>query len=426
MAVYWIIGISLLVLLAMKVPVSFAMIISSLLALLAAGNIPMVVVAQRLWGGLESFPLLAIPFFVLAGILLNRGGGAEAIFRFCMTGLGHIRGGLAYVNVVASIIFAGMTGAATADAAGLGAIEIEAMKRDGYPADFAAAVTASSSVIGPIIPPSVPFVVYGVMAQVSIGQLFISGIIPGLLMGLGMMVVIFFLMHRSNQPVQQRSSMRALIREFRRSFLALMCPVVILGGIFSGVFTPTEAGAIASLYALILGFVYKGIRLKDLPEIMVEAMLTTAQVTFIVAAAGLFGWILTRFQFPDLVAQGLMALTNSKYVALLLIAGALLVMGCFIDALSLVIMMTPVVVPIAAIFDINLLQTGVVLVIACMVGLNTPPVGICLYIVSDLAKVPVVQVTRKLLPFYFVLLISLILLSVIPVLSTYLPSVIQL
>jgi tripartite ATP-independent transporter DctM subunit len=426
MAVYWIIGISLLVLLAMKVPVSFAMIISSLLALLAAGNIPMVVVAQRLWGGLESFPLLAIPFFVLAGILLNRGGGAEAIFRFCMTGLGHIRGGLAYVNVVASIIFAGMTGTATADAAGLGAIEIEAMKRDGYPADFAAAVTASSSVIGPIIPPSVPFVVYGVMAQVSIGQLFISGIIPGLLMGLGMMVVIFFLMHRSNQPVQQRSSMRALIREFKRSFLALMCPVVILGGIFSGVFTPTEAGAIASLYALILGFVYKGIRLKDLPEIMVEAMLTTAQVTFIVAAAGLFGWILTRFQFPDLVAQGLMALTNSKYVALLLIAGALLVMGCFIDALSLVIMMTPVVVPIAAIFDINLLQTGVVLVIACMVGLNTPPVGICLYIVSDLAKVPVVQVTRKLLPFYFVLLISLILLSVIPVLSTYLPSVIQL
>jgi tripartite ATP-independent transporter DctM subunit len=389
MAVYWIIGISLLVLLAMKVPVSFAMIISSLLALLAAGNIPMVVVAQRLWGGLESFPLLAIPFFVLAGILLNRGGGAEAIFRFCMTGLGHIRGGLAYVNVVASIIFAGMTGTATADAAGLGAIEIEAMKRDGYPADFAAAVTASSSVIGPIIPPSVPFVVYGVMAQVSIGQLFISGIIPGLLMGLGMMVVIFFLMHRSNQPVQQRSSMRALIREFKRSFLALMCPVVILGGIFSGVFTPTEAGAIASLYALILGFVYKGIRLKDLPEIMVEAMLTTAQVTFIVAAAGLFGWILTRFQFPDLVAQGLMALTNSKYVALLLIAGALLVMGCFIDALSLVIMMTPVVVPIAAIFDINLLQTGVVLVIACMVGLNTPPVGICLYIVSDLAKVPV-------------------------------------
>lgn len=426
MAVYWIIGISLLVLLAMKVPVSFAMIISSLLALLAAGNIPMVVVAQRLWGGLESFPLLAIPFFVLAGILLNRGGGAEAIFRFCMTGLGHIRGGLAYVNVVASIIFAGMTGAATADAAGLGAIEIEAMKRDGYEADFAAAVTASSSVIGPIIPPSVPFVVYGVMAQVSIGQLFISGIIPGLLMGLGMMVVIFFLMHRSNQPVQKRSSMRALIREFKRSFLALMCPVVILGGIFSGAFTPTEAGAIASLYALILGFAYKGIRLKDLPEIMVEAMLTTAQVTFIVAAAGLFGWILTRFQFPDLVAQGLMALTNSKYVALLLIAGALLVMGCFIDALSLVIMMTPVVVPIAAIFDINLLQTGVVLVIACMVGLNTPPVGICLYIVSDLAKVSVVRVTRKLLPFYFVLLISLILLAVIPVLSTYLPSVIQL
>lgn len=426
MAVYWTIGLSLLVFLAMKVPVAFAMIISSLLALLVAGNIPMVVVAQRLWGGLESFPLLAIPFFVLAGILLNKGGGAEAIFKFCMTGLGHIKGGLAYVNVVASIIFAGMTGAATADAAGLGAIEIEAMKRENYPPEFAAAVTAASSVIGPIVPPSVPFVVYGVMAQVSIGQLFISGIIPGLLMGIGMMIVIFFIMRRSTQPVAEKASIKTVAIEFKHSFWALLCPVVILGGIFSGVFTPTEAGAIASLYALLLGFLYKGIRWKDLPGIMVEAMLTTAQVTFIVAAAGLFGWILTRFQFPTLVAHGLMTLTSSKLVALLLIAAALLIMGCFIDALSLVIMMTPVVVPIAAIFDINLLQTGVVLVIACMIGLNTPPVGICLYIVSDLAKVSVLKVTKSLIPFYITLLVSLILLVVFPFFSTFLPTIVRL
>ena len=424
--VYWVIGISLIVLLALRVPVSFAMLISSLLALLAAGNVPMVVVPQRMWGGLESFPLLAIPFFVLAGILLNKGGGAEAIFKFCMTGLGHIRGGLAYVNVLASIIFAGMTGAATADAAGLGAIEIEAMKKDGYPPEFAAAVTAASSTIGPIIPPSVPLVVYGVMAQVSIGQLFISGVIPGLLMGLAMVVVIFFVLKKSKQAVKERAGLRMVMVEFKRSFLALLCPLVILGGIFSGVFTPTEAGAIAALYALFLGFVYKGLKWKDLPGIMVEAMLTTAQITFIVAAAGLFGWILTRFQFPTIVANGLMALTSNKYIALLLISAALLVMGCFIDALSLVIMMTPVIVPIAVAFDISLLQTGLVLVVGCMIGLNTPPVGICLYIVSDLAKVPVMRVAKALAPFYIALIVSLIMLAVFPFFSTYLPSILKL
>ncbi len=426
MTVYWVIGISLVVLLALNVPVSFAMIISSLLALLSVGNIPMVVVAQRLWGGLESFPLLAIPFFVLAGILLDKGGGAEAIFNFCMSGLGHIKGGLAYVNIVASIIFAGMTGAATADAAGLGAIEIAAMKRDGYTPEFSAAVTAASSVIGPIIPPSVPFVVYGVMAQVSIGKLFISGVIPGLVLGLGMMVVVFIVMRKNSPPVRPRASMRQVYVEFKRSFWALLCPAIILGGIFTGFFTPTEAGAIASLYALILGFVYKGLELKDLPAIMVEAMLATAQVTFIVAAAGLFGWILTRFQFPSLVTNALLSLTNNKYVALLLVSAALLVMGCFIDALSLVIMMTPVVVPIAKAYGIDLLQTGVVLVIGCMIGLNTPPVGICLYIVSDLAKTSVMKVTKALVPFYIVLAISLVLFALVPGFSTFLPGVINL
>lgn len=426
MAVYWVIGISLVVLLALKVPVSFAMIISSLLALLTAGNIPMVVVPQRLWGGLESFPLLAIPFFVLAGVLLNKGGGAEAIFRFCMTGLGHIRGGLAYVNVVASIIFAGMTGAATADAAGLGAIEIKAMKREGYSGEFSAAVTAASSTIGPIIPPSIPFVVYGVMAQVSIGQLFICGILPGLIMGITMMVVIYIMVKKSNQVVKKRVTMKQSFIEFKKSFWALLCPFVILGGIFTGVFTPTEAGAIAVLYALVLGFVYKGITWKDLPGIMVEAMLTTAQVTFIVAAAGLFGWILIRFQFPTTVVNGLMMLTDNKYIVLLLISAALLIMGCFIDALSLVIMMTPVVVPIAMAFDINLLQTGVVLVLGCMIGLTTPPVGLCLYIVSDLANVPVMRVAKTLIPFYIALVVSLILFALFPFFSTYLPSIINL
>ena len=426
MITYWIIGISLIVLLALRAPVAFAMLIASVIALLSRGSVPMIVVPQRMWGGLESFPLLAIPFFVLAGVLMNRGGGAEAIFRFFMTGVGHIRGGLAYVNVLASIVFAGMSGAATADAAGLGAIEIEAMKKEGYRGDFSAAVTAASSMIGPIIPPSVPLVVYGVMAQVSVGRLFIAGIIPGLLMGLTTMVVIFIVLQKLKQPVRERAAGPQILASFVDSFWALLAPVVILGGIFSGVFTPTEAGVIAALYALILGFIYKGFKLREMPDIMMEALLTTAQVTFIVSAAGLFGWVLTRFGFPRYVATALMSITTNKYTALLLIGAAMLIIGCFIDALSLLIMMTPVVVPIAILFSIDLTQLGVVLVLACMIGLNTPPVGICLYIVSDVAKTPVMQVARALIPFYVALVVSLVLISLLPFLTTYLPSIVRL
>lgn len=426
MTLYLLIGVSLLVLMALRVPVALAMIISSILTLLVDGTVPMVVVPQRLWGGLESFPLLAIPFFVFAGVLMNHGGGAEAIFRFFLTLLGHIRGGLAYVNVMASVVFAGMSGAATADAAGLGAIEIEAMKRSGYRPEFAAAVTAASSTIGPIIPPSVPLIVYGVMAQVSVGELFIAGIIPGLLMAVAMMAVIAIVLRKENHPVEDRSSVGEIASSFRGSFWALLAPVVILGGIFSGAFTPTEAGAVAALYALVLGIIYKGIRWNNIASMVVESLLATAQVTFIVAAAGLFGWVLTRYGFPRFVADLLLSITTDKHTALLLIGLAMLVAGCFIDALSLLIMMTPVVVPIALAFGIDLTQMGVVLVLACMIGLITPPVGICLYIVSDLARVPMMRVAKEMIPFYLALFVTLALISLVPFLTIYLPSVIKL
>lgn len=426
MTLYLIIGGSLLVLMALRVPVALAMIISSILTLLVDGTVPMIVVPQRLWGGLESFPLLAIPFFVFAGVLMNHGGGAEAIFRFFLTLLGHIRGGLAYVNVMASVVFAGMSGAATADAAGLGSIEIEAMKKSGYRPEFAAAVTAASSTIGPIVPPSVPLIVYGVMAQVSVGDLFIAGIIPGLLMGVAIMVVIAIVLRNENHPVEKRSPVGKIASSFLESFWALLAPVVILGGIFSGIFTPTEAGAVAALYALILGFIYKGIRWRNLADMVVESLLTTAQVTFIVAAAGLFGWVLTRYGFPRFVSDMLLSITADKHMALLLIGLAMLLAGCFIDALSLLIMMTPVVVPIALAFGIDLTQMGVVLVLACMIGLNTPPVGICLYIVSDLARVPMMRVAKEMIPFYLALFVTLVLISLVPFLTTYLPSIIRL
>lgn len=412
-------------LLLLRMPVALAMIVSSGTFLLLTTTIPLTIIPQRLWGGLESFPLLAIPFFVLAGILMNKTGGAERIFRFCLSIIGHICGGLGHVNILASMIFSGMSGAATADAAGLGAIEIEAMRNDGYTPEFAAAVTAASSTIGPIIPPSVPLVVYGVMAQVSVGALFIGGFVPGIIMGALMMVVVAIRARQQNCPAHPRATLRTVGREFLSSSLALLAPVIILGGIFSGVFTPTEAGAVASVYALLLGFVYRTVKLREMPAILQEAMLSTAQITFIVGAAGLFSWVITRAQVPAALSNMLVLLTDNKTVVLLLSTGLVLAMGCFIDALALLIMMTPVLVPVGMAFGIDPIQMGLVLVLSCMLGLITPPVGICLYIVSDIAKVSLVRVARELMPFYLGLGVCLLLLIWFPQLVTFLPNLVR-
>lgn len=320
------------------------------------------------------------------------------------------------------MIFAGMSGVATADAAGLGAIEIEAMRREGYRPEFSAAVTAASSTIGPIIPPSVPLVVYGVMAQVSVGQLFLGGFLPGLLMGLAMMGVVFIRARRENATAHVRASLRTVGREFLSSSLALLAPFIIPGGIFSGVFTPTEAGIVASVYALMLGFVYRTIGLKDLPGLLKEATLTTAQVTFIVGAAGLFGWVITHAQVPAAISTTLTMLTSNKIVILLLINVVMLFMGCFIDALAPLIMMTPVVVPLGMVFGIDPIQLGLILVLNCMIGLITPPVGLCLYIVSDIAKSPIVRVARELVPFYVAFAVCLVGIILFPQIVTFLPS----
>jgi tripartite ATP-independent transporter DctM subunit len=417
----YILGGALLALLAVRVPIALAMLLASGIYLLGFGTIPMTVLPQRLWAGLESFPLLAIPFFVFAGILMNVSGGAERIFSFSLTLVGQWRGGIAHVNVLASMIFAGMSGAATADAAGLGQVEIDAMKRDGYSPEFSAAVSAASATIGPIIPPSVPLVVFGVMTQVSIWQLFMGGIIPGLLMGFGMMGVVAWRARQRNYPVRPRVPGSVVWREFRRSFLALAAPLVILGGLFSGVFTPTEAGVAAAAYALMLGVCYRTIRWRQLPALLQEAMLMTAQITFIVGAAGVFGWAMTYAQIPTVLTSTVTAITTDKIVVLVLVNAVMLVMGCFIDALALLIMMTPVVFPLAMALSIDPVQLGVIMVLNCMIGLITPPVGICLYIVADIAKAPVMKVARELVPFYVALIVCLAAITFVPALVTLLP-----
>jgi tripartite ATP-independent transporter DctM subunit len=416
-----ILGVALVVLLALRVPIGLSMLLASGIYLVGFGTIPMTVLPQRLWAGLESFPLLAIPFFVFAGILMNVSGGAERIFSFSLSLCGHLRGGIAHVNVLASMIFAGMSGAATADAAGLGQVEIDAMKRDGYSPEFSAAVSAASATIGPIIPPSVPLVVYGVMTQVSIWQLFLGGIIPGILMGFAMMGVVAYRARQRSYPVHPRASASRIWQEFRRSFLALAAPIVILGGLFSGLFTPTEAGVVAAAYALMLGLVYRTIRWRSMPGVLVEATFMTAQITFIVGAAGVFGWAMTYAQVPAALTSTVTAVTTNKIVVLILINAVMLVMGCFVDALALLIMMTPVVFPLAMTLGIDPVQLGLILVLNCMIGLITPPVGICLYIVADIAKAPIMKVAHELAPFYVALVVCLAGITFFPDVVTALP-----
>lgn len=414
-------GAALFALFVVRVPIGLAMLLSSLAWLALFGTIPLTVVPQRLWAGLESFPLLAIPFFVLAGSLMNVSGGAERIFTFCLALVGHLRGGIAHVNVLASMIFAGMSGAATADAAGLGQVEIDAMRRDGYTPEFSAAVSAASATIGPIIPPSVPLVVYGVMTQTSIWNLFLAGILPGILMGFAMMGVVAWRARQRDYPVRPRVPAGQIWREFWRSLLALLTPVVILGGLFTGIFTPTEAGVAATVYALMLGIVYRTIRWRDMPAVLTEAMLTTAQITFIVGAAGVFGWTMTYAHVPTTLTSVVTDWTTNKLLVLLLINVVMLAMGCFIDALALLIMMTPVVFPLALALGIDPVQLGVIVVLNCMIGLITPPVGICLYIVADIAKAPIMSVARELVPFYVALMVCLVAITLVPDLVLVVP-----
>jgi len=420
MAIYLLIF-SLLAFIAFSIPIAYSMLGASFLALSTMPQ-DFIVISQRFIGSLHSFPLLAVPFFILAGNLMNHSGAAKRIFDFCLCIFGHITGGLAYVNVVASMIFSGMSGAATADAAGLGLIEIKAMKEEGYPDAFSAAVTAASSIIGPIIPPSVPLIIYGVMAQVSIGVLFIGGIIPGIITGLFLMVVIYFKAKSYDLPIRERSSFKGLYLSFLRAFPSLLAPVIILGGIFTGVFTPTEAGIVASVYALILGIIYKKLNLKNIIELTYDAFVFTAQICFIVAAASVFSWVISRLAIPSMLAALLMEITESPIIALFLINLVLLIMGLFIDALAIVIMATPVLIPIAGVYDIGPIHLGLMLILNTMIALNTPPVGLCLYIVSDIAKVPMSKLSKELLPFYVGLIATLLVIILFPSLVTYLPE----
>jgi len=416
----------LVVMILIGFPIAVAMGLTAVGFFLGLGEPRMIgAMAQRMYSAVSSFPLLAIPFFILAGNLMNTGGMTDRIFGFARTLVGHVRGGLAHVSVLASMLFAGVSGAALAEAMGLGLIEIKAMKDGGFDEKFAAAVVASSSTIGPVIPPSIPMVIYGALAEVSVGKLFLGGVIPGVMMGVGIMVIIYVLSVRRGYRAEQRASLAQVMRSGIDGFMGLLAPGIIMGGILGGVFTPTEAAVAAVIYALIVGcLVYRELDVKRLTAILWDTVDQTVRVMFIIAAAGMFGWLLIYIRAPQEIVTGLTALTSSPAVILLILNVVLLVLGCFMEGIAIMLLTVPIFMPVLARFGIDPVHFGVVMTLNLMIGLLTPPVGMVLYAVSTIAKVPVVRLAWELVPFMIILCVVLILITYIPGLVTWLPNLV--
>ena len=453
-----------LFLMAGGLPVAIAMAGASLLYVAWSGNLPPFVVVHRMIGGIDSFPLLAVPFFILAGNLMNNAGITNRIYNFALALVGWLKGGLGHVNVIGSVIFAGMSGTAIADAAGLGTIEIKAMKDHGYATEFAVGVTAASATLGPIIPPSLPFVIYAMMANVSVGALFLAGILPGVLLALLMMATVAYFAHKngwggdikfdlsrlvkalvelavvaawplavyygaawSGQPQLVAVLGLALLfagdRYFKwQAVLPIMTPVLLIGGMTTGLFTPTEGAIAASVWAMVLGlFWYRTLNWKMFVKISLDTVEMTATVMFVVAAASIFGWMLTATGVTAALAQWVLAFTKEPWVFLLLANLLMLFVGCFLEPTAAITILVPLLLPIAAQLGVDPVHFGLVMVLNLMIGLLHPPMGMVLFVLARVAKLSVERTTMAIVPWLLPLLASLALLTYVPSISLWLP-----
>ena len=454
-----------LILMAGGIPVAMAMAGASLIYIMLSGNLPPFVVIHRMIGGIDSFPLLAVPFFILAGNLMNNAGITNRIYNFALALVGWLKGGLGHVNVVGSVIFAGMSGTAIADAAGLGTIEIKAMQDHGYETEFAVGVTAASATLGPIIPPSLPFVIYAMMANVSVGALFLAGILPGLLMAFLMMLTVAYYAHKNGwggdikftatrfgkavietlvvagwpmaiyylvefgaQP--QLTVLAALVvlfaadRYFRfEAVLPIMTPVLLIGGMTTGIFTPTEGAIAACVWAMLLGLAwYRTLSWKRFVKVCLDTVETTATVMFIVAAASIFGWMLTATGVTSAIAQWVLAVTKEPWLFLLMANLLMLFVGCFLEPTAAITILVPLLLPIARQLGIDPVHFGLVMVLNLMIGLLHPPMGMVLFVLARVAKLSVERTTVAILPWLVPLLLSLVILTYIPAVGLWLPK----
>jgi TRAP-type C4-dicarboxylate transport system permease large subunit len=455
-----------LILMSGGIPVAIAMAGASLIYLLFVESSPPFVVIHRMVSGIDSFPLLAVPFFILAGNLMNNAGITNRIYNYALALVGWLKGGLGHVNVVGSVVFAGMSGTAIADAAGLGTVEIKAMRDHGYSKEFAVGVTAASATLGPIIPPSLPFVIYGMMANVSVGALFLAGILPGIIMALLMMVTVAYFAHKNGWgsdigfvwsrvlkalietavvviwPVvvwvlvknwewpAQLTVAGALVvlfvadRLFKfQAVLPIMTPVLLIGGMTTGVFTPTEGAIAACVWAMVLGFFwYRTLRFKMFVKICLDTVETTATVLFIVAAASIFGWMLTATGVTTAISSWVLAFTNEPWVFLLLANLLMLFVGCFLEPTAAITILVPILVPICQQLGIDLVHFGLVMVLNLMIGLLHPPMGMVLFVLARVAQLSVERTTMAILPWLVPLLGSLVIITYMPGLVLWLPK----
>lgn len=408
------------VLVLVGVPISFVLGISSLAAMFFVADYPMQVVIQRMFAGVDSFPLMAIPFFMLAGSVMEKGGITSRIINFALALVGGLRGSLAHVVSISGVIMGGISGSGVADTAAIGTLMVPEMKKRGYELPFSAALVAASGSIGLIIPPSIAMILYGVASGTSIGDLFMAGFLPGILIAVGFMIVSHFHAKKRNYPAEPKITSAQKWAFVKDSVWALLLPIIIIVGIRMGVFTPTEGGVVAAVYAIFIGkFVYKELAWSDFPEIFSSSVSNTAVISFLIATASLFGWILASEQIPQQISETILSISDNKYAILLMINLLLLVVGIFMDLGPAIIILVPVLVPVAVSLDVNLTQFGLMMVMNLTIGLLTPPVGTALYVASNISKVSLSRLSLAALPFVGVMLFVLMLVTFIPGMTTW-------
>lgn len=404
-------------------PVAVVLLAVPIAYLIMDPQVPLIVVAQRMVASINSFPLMAVPFFVLVGQVMNAGGITDRIFKFANCLVGHVQGGLGHVNIIASLLMSGMSGSAVADASGLGQVEIRAMVNQGYGRPFAAAITAASATIGPIVPPSIPLVIFGAITGTSISQLLLAGLIPGLVMGLALMIVTGWVARRRNYPIQQRGSLIEVGKAFVDAFPALMTPVILVGGILLGIFTPTEAATAAAIYSIIIAmFVYRVLTLRGLYRVLVESSLIVGAIMFVIGAAAVLSWLFTWLNVPQSLAAILSESVSQPWVLLILVNLFLLFVGCFLEANAALIFTAPLLFPMMTQIGVDPVHFGVILVMNLMLGLITPPIGMNMFIVTAIADITVPQFIRAIWPFGLILVVVLAMITFIPELSLFIPS----
>jgi tripartite ATP-independent transporter DctM subunit len=409
--------------LAFRVPIAFSIGLASLIYIIAfLPGVPLATAAQQMYAGADSFTLTAIPFFVLVGELMNAGGISKRLVDFAHKLVGHLTGGMGIVELLSSMIFAAISGSAVANAAGTGAITIPAMIRSRYPRGLAAAVESSSSSLGAVIPPSIPMIVYGSIAGVSVAGLFVAGYVPGILFALGLMLVIRISAKRLGVATDPRASFKDVVHYGKDALPALLAPAIIMGGILGGIMTPTEAGAVAAVYSLLVAvFVYREIRLDDLPRVLVNTGVTTGVVMLVMTIAAIFGWIMAYESIPANVAQALTAAITEPWVFMLAVVALLMIVGTFLDTIAALIILTPVLTPVAVAMGIDPLFFGLIVCISLTLGVLTPPVGTVLFVTASIAKTTLEDVARSVMPFFLVLAGGTFLLALLPQVVLWLP-----